>query len=121
MATINVAPSATTTYWARVTGQCGTANGTSVTVTVTAPQCAAPAISLQPGDQTVTPGTVNLFVGYTGSTSNVTWYQGTAPDTSHRVGLGQSLQMQVTRTTQFWAQVVNRCGSGNSPHAAITP
>lgn len=120
LATINVAPAATTTYWARVTGQCGTVDGRSVTVTVTAAQCAPPAISLQPDDQTVTPGTVNLFVGYTGSTSNVTWYQGAAPDTSHGVGLGQSLQIQVTSTTQFWAQVVNSCGFANSRTATIT-
>src|SRR5258708_36410745 len=43
-----------------------------------------------------------------------------APDPSHGVGLGQSLQIQVTSTTQFWAQVVNSCGSANSRTATIT-
>src|SRR5258708_17684459 len=43
-----------------------------------------------------------------------------APDPSHGVGLGQSLQIQVTSTTQFWAQVVNSCGSANSRTAIIT-
>src|SRR5260221_1460401 len=98
-ATINVAPASTTTYWAKVTNGCGSANGNSVTVTVTAPQCNPPSITVQPVNQTVTPGTVNLSVGFTGTSPSVIWYQGTAPDTSHFVGSGASIQVPITVTT----------------------
>ena len=54
-------------------------------------------------------------------TSSMPEIDGTAPDTSHFVGSGQSLQINVTQTTQFWAQIVNNCGSANSRTATIPP
>lgn len=119
-ASIMVAPAATTTYWVQVTNGCGTASGNAVTVTVTPAQCVPPNVTSQPQDQTVTPGNVNLIVGYTGSNGFVNWYQGVAPDTSHVVATGQNVQVQVTTTTQFWAQVVNNCGTSNSHSCTIT-
>ncbi len=118
-AIIMVAPSTTTTYWVRITNGCGQIDSNTVTVTVSN-GCAPPNVLVQPNDQSVTPGTVSLFVGYTGSTGTVTWYQGTAPDQSHSVGTGQTLQIAVTATTQFWAQIVNSCGFANSRTATIT-
>jgi hypothetical protein len=118
-AIIMVNPTTTTTYWVRITNGCGTTDSRTVIVTVSN-GCAPPNVLVQPDDQTVTPGTVSLFVGYTGSTGTVNWYQGAAPDTSHGVGAGQTLQISVTTTTQFWAQVVNACGSANTRTATIT-
>jgi hypothetical protein len=119
-ASIMVSPASTTSYWVRVSGACAPpADSQGVTVTVSV-GCAPPNVLAQPGDQTVTPGTVTLFVGYTGTAGNVIWYQGTAPDQSHSVGTSQTLQISVTTTTQFWAQVVNSCGSANSRTATIT-
>jgi Ig-like domain CHU_C associated len=120
LSTINVAPSSTTTYWVRVTNGCGTADGNSVTVTVNPATCVAPSITLDPQDQTVTAGQVNLLVGYHGTTGFVNWYTGVAPDTSHLVGSGQNLQILVTATTKFWAQVSNGCGTANSQSCTIT-
>jgi hypothetical protein len=116
---INVSPTVTTTYWARVSNGCGSADSASATVTVGG-GCAPPTVIRQPDDQTVTPGVVNLFVGFGGTTPTVVWYQGAAPDTSHSVGVGQSLQITVTSTTQFWAQLTNGCGSANTQTATIT-
>lgn len=118
-AQVSVSPTSTTNYWVRITNSCGQADSNSATVTFSN-GCAPPNVLAQPQDQTVTPGQVSLFVGYTGTTGNVNWYQGTAPDTSHFVGSGQNLQISVTQTTQFWAQITNNCGVANSRTATIT-
>lgn len=116
---ISVSPATTTSYWVRITNGCGTIDSNAVTVTFSN-GCAPPNVLSQPQDQTVTPGNVTLFVGYTGTSGSVNWYQGAAPDTSHFVGSGQSLQLSVTTTTQFWAQINNSCGSANSRTTTIT-
>jgi hypothetical protein len=116
---INVSPSSTTTYWVQVMNGCGSQNSRAVTVTVNPGGCAAPHVVAQPNDQDVQPGPVTLFVGYSGTASIVNWYRGIAPDKSNFVGQGQSLQLTVTQTTQFWAQVSNSCGTDNSQTATI--
>jgi hypothetical protein len=70
----------------------------------------------EPPDQTITAGNpASLFVGYTGTTSVVTWYRGVQNDTSNPIGTGQSIQTAaLTSTTQFWAQLVNSCGTAKS-------
>src|SRR5205807_7960881 len=70
---INVSPSTTTSYWARVTGQCAPpADSNAAIVTVS---CAPPFVINDPPNQQITSGTsTSLFVGYSGSTSTVTWY-----------------------------------------------
>lgn len=118
-AQVSVSPTTTTNYWVRITNACGQADSNSATVTFSN-GCAPPNVLVQPQDQTVTPGQVSLFVGYTGTSGNVNWYQGTAPDTSHFVGSGQNLQINVTQTTQFWAQITNNCGVANTRTATIT-
>lgn len=116
---ISVSPTVTTSYWVRVNNACGSIDSNAATVTFSN-GCAPPNVLTQPQDQTVTPGNVTLFVGYTGTSGSVNWYQGAAPDTSHFVGSGQSLQLSVTTTTQFWAQINNSCGSANSRTTTIT-
>jgi hypothetical protein len=118
-ASINVSPPSTTTYWVQVTNGCNTVNSRPVTVTVNPGGCAKPNVVAQPSDQDVQPGPVTLFVGYSGTASIVNWYRGVPVDQSNFVGQGQSLQVTVTQTTQFWAQISNSCGSANSNAATI--
>jgi hypothetical protein len=111
--TLNVSPSATTPYWVKVTNACGNVNSGTATVTVT---CVAPLIVTQPADQTVvTNNTATLSLGHNNSNPSITWYQGTAPDTSTPIGTGRIVTTApLTQTTRFWAQLSNGCGVVNS-------
>jgi hypothetical protein len=113
---INVNPTSTTTYWVRVSNSCGTVDSRPATVTVNAATCQPPVVLNDPPDQQITSGNpATLFVGYTGSTATVTWYRGVQNDTSNPVGTGQSITTgPLTSTTQFWAQLVNNCGTAKS-------
>jgi hypothetical protein len=113
---INVNPTSTTTYWVRVTNSCGTVDSRPATVTVNAATCQPPVVLNDPPDQQITSGNpASLFVGYTGSTATVTWYRGVQSDTSNPVGIGQSITTgPLTSSTQFWAQLVNNCGTAKS-------
>ena len=120
---INVSPSQTTSYWVRVTGQCSPpADSRSVVVTVNAAVCVPPSVVNDPPDQTITAGTAaTLFVGYTGSTSTVTWFRGVQGDTSTPIGNGQSVSTgTLTSNAQFWAQLVNSCGTAKSRTVTIS-
>jgi hypothetical protein len=119
---INVSPSSTTSYWVRVTGQCAPpADSNAAIVQVTA-SCTPPTIINQPQDQQITSGTsTSLFVGYSGSTSTVTWYRGANPDQSNPVSSGQSfITGPLTTTTQYWALVSNSCGSAPSRTVTVS-
>src|SRR4029077_3758973 len=97
-----------------VTGQCAPpADSNAAIVQV---NCAAPVVINDPQDQQITSGTsTSLFVGYSGSTSTVTWYRGIKPDQSTPVGSGQSfITGTLTTTMQYWAQLVNSCGTAQS-------
>jgi Ig-like domain CHU_C associated/Matrixin len=118
---INPSPTQTTNYWVRITGQCGTpADSNAATVTVSS-GCSTPFIVNDPPDQQITSGSsTSIFVGYSGTTSTVTWYRGAAPDQSNPVFVGQSfITGPLTQTTQFWARVSNNCGSANSRTVTI--
>lgn len=117
---LTVSPSSTTTYWVQVSNSCGPVNSNAATVTVSV--CSPPFVVNEPQDQTVTSGSsTQLFVGYSGSTATVTWYQGVKPDTSHQIGIGQSVPTgPLTTQTQFWASLVNGCGSAQSRTVTIS-
>jgi hypothetical protein len=118
---ISPSPTQTTNYWVRVTGQCGTpADSNAATVTVSA-GCSKPFVVNDPPDQSITSGSsTSLFVGYSGTTSTVTWYRGAAPDQSNPVSVGQSfITGPLTQTTQFWALIANNCGSAQSRTVTI--
>jgi hypothetical protein len=121
-AAILVSPAVTTSYWVRVTGQCGpVADSATATVTVNA-ACSLPQITIQPANQLAIVGTtVSLTAGFIGATSSVTWFQGTKGDTSKQAGSGQTIiSPPITQTTQFWVRITNACGSVDSDAATIT-
>ncbi|HEY6140642.1 MAG TPA: hypothetical protein VI670_23050 [Thermoanaerobaculia bacterium] len=114
--TIHPTPASTTTYWVRVTGQCGTPADSNPATVIVSAGCSKPFVVNDPSDQSIASGSsTSIFVGYSGTSSTVTWYRGTAPDQSNAVGSGQSfITGPLTQTTQFWALIANNCGSAQS-------
>jgi hypothetical protein len=121
-ATINVNPQSTTSYWARVTNSCGTADSNAATVTV---NCLTPQISATPGSRTITQGSSALFSAIANGGPNMTfqWYQGVAPDTSNPVAgqTGTSINVSPSASTSYWVQAtVPGCGTANSNTVSVT-
>lgn len=122
-ATLTVTPTTTTSYWARVSNACGSANSAAATVTVTA-ACTAPTITTQPTSRTITAGaTTSLSVG-PGGTGPISyqWYTGASGNAAAPISGATSATLTVspTTTTSYWARVTNACGSANSVSATVT-
>jgi hypothetical protein len=117
-------PSATTSYYCRVTNGTGAAatcvvNSATVTVTV----CQPPAITQQPAPPPpMNPGTVTaLRVTATGSNLTYQWYQGTSGDTSHPVFGNTSNPSFTAYDTQFyWVRITNACGAVSSDQVRVS-
>jgi len=119
-AAISVSPSVSTSYWARVTGQCAPA-ADSNSASVTVKPCAAPRIVQQPQDQQATAGTTVTLTVVVSDASAVIWFQGASGNTTLPVGSGTTITSPVLlQTTQFWARATGTCGSANSGAATIT-
>jgi Ig-like domain CHU_C associated len=119
---ISVAPSTTTTYWVRVTGQCGTpADSAGATVTVNPAACTPPSITTPPSGSTITSGSSALLsVGASGTTPlNYQWYAGNPPSTLSPVGTGQSILVSPSSTTSYWVRVTGQCGTPADSAAVI--
>ncbi len=89
----------TTSYWVKVSNDCGTAISNVATVTVTIPNdCPKPSFAIQPASFIPTPGTPTyLFAFATGATS-YQWFKGVAGDTSTPVsGSGPSNERWVNQ------------------------
>lgn len=121
--TVMVMPFAATSYWARVSNSCGSADSNTATVLVQA-ACAAPEIVRQPESVQIGIGTeVHLFVGYLGSPATVQWYSGESGATGQPIdgATSQTLTLHgVTHATRVWARLTNACGTANSDAATIT-
>ena len=109
---ITVSPQDTTAYWVRITGTCGVANSTAITVNV----CVSPTITSQPQSVSIFSGaTATLSVASSEPTSTpVTyqWYRGNAGDTSASVGTGSSFTTPaLTTATNYWVRL--SCGVCN--------
>lgn len=110
-ATIQVSPTTTTQYWARVTNSCGTADSNAATITVTAP-CAAPQITGQPQSTQINAGaSANLAVSTNGTGYTYQWYIGSSGNIGNPVpgGNGPSVSVSPASTTSYWVQVTNPC------------
>ena len=114
-ANVPVTPAATTTYFARVTGQCGNPNpidSNAVTVTVAA-ACVDPAITTHPHDATIVVGSsATLTVAATGTpTLHFQWFEGATGDTSKPRGADSPTfnTGPLTKKTQYWVQVRGTC------------
>ncbi|HMC70063.1 MAG TPA: hypothetical protein VKJ07_12985, partial [Mycobacteriales bacterium] len=114
-ANIPVTPATTTTYFARVTGQCGTPiqiDSNAVTVTVTA-ACTDPTVTTQPASQTIIVGGKATLTVVAGGTAplHYQWFEGTSGDTSKPRGTDSPAftTSALTTKTQFWVQVRGNC------------
>jgi hypothetical protein len=113
-----VSPSVTTSYWCRITNNCGnTADSTNVQVTIV--PCVPPQITGALKDQTVNAGTsVTLSLDFVAQGATVSWFQGSNPNP---IAFGQFfITVPITQTTQFRAHVANACGVADSNVATIT-
>ena len=116
-------PAATTSYWVRVSGACGTANGAAMTLSV----CATPLVKTQPQSaQIYTNGTATLSVTATEATAtpmSYQWYRGAAGDTSAPVGTNAPIftTPALTATTSYWVRVSDGgCTAADSQAATVT-
>lgn len=120
-ASINVTPSATTTYWVRVTNSCGSIDSAAATVTIAA--CVAPTINTQPQNKSILQGTstsLNVQVNGTGPFS-YQWYIGNSGDESNpAAGTSAAINVTPSATTSYWVLVTNSCGRVASATATVT-
>jgi hypothetical protein len=114
-----VNPAQPSSYWCRVTNQCGNSVESAVIKVNT---CVLPQIVEQPRNQQAAAGTtVTLIVGISDPGALVTWFQGASGDISAPVGSGMTITSPVlTRTTGFWARATGPCGSADSDAATVT-
>jgi len=123
--TLFVTPSSTTTYWVRVTGQCGTPQDSNgATVTVTQPQCNVAQITGQPQSTSITAGSSTfLVVSATGTNLTYQWFNGASGETSSPIpGATQaSVSVSPQVTSSYWVRVAASCGNAvNSSTATVT-
>jgi len=119
---IDVTPSATTSYWCRVTGTC------SITTTVDSEAavvnvCQPPVITQNPSNVTsLANNNASLTVMVTGSGPAYQWYRGASGDTSLPISgaTAATLTLNVTTSERYWVRVQNGCGSVNSTAAWIS-
>jgi hypothetical protein len=123
---ITVNPTATTSYWVRITNTCSTTpvNSATATVSINLPCTAAPAITQQPVAQTVDKGqTATLSVTATGGGLNYQWFQVTGGNFVQLPGATSStfVTPPLTASTAYLVQVSNPCGpSANSQIVNVT-
>jgi gliding motility-associated-like protein len=115
--TLNVTPTATSTYYVRAEGTCNNTTCASVTVTVNT-NSSAPA-SITATQTTICAGSpVDLTVsgGILGTGATWEWYSGTCGGT--HIGTGTTITVSPTVTTQYFVRAEETCGNTNC--ASIT-
>ena len=126
-ASVNVSPTATTSYWVRVTGCNGsTSDSNTATVTVTPnPSCATVTVSAPTATALPNGTSFSLTATPTGGTGfTYQWFTGTTGTTTSPVqgGNTQTITVTPTVTTLYWLRATNNCGnSGNSSAVTVTP
>jgi len=113
----------TTTYWLRVTNDCGSVDSSETTVVVDV-ACAAPAIIVSPKSSETVPGsTVRLSVVATGDNLTYRWFQGDLFDFTHPIGASspEVITPAITEEQRFWLKIDGACGSVSSAAITVTP
>ncbi|MGA8807974.1 MAG: hypothetical protein WB973_08855, partial [Thermoanaerobaculia bacterium] len=79
-----------TSYWVRVTNECGTANSNIAAINITG-QCAPPSFAINPASATIVAGSQSYLIAFATGATSYQWYKGNAGDTSTPVaGVGPS-------------------------------
>jgi hypothetical protein len=113
----------TTSFWVRVSNDCGSADSTTAVITVVE-ACTLPVIMEQPQSRTVAPGgstTLQVTAGGTGPLL-FRWYRGARGDTTQPVGTNSNSLVTgpLAETTNFWVRVSNSCGTADSNTVTVT-
>jgi hypothetical protein len=115
---ISVSPTATTTYFVRVTGQCSPVSD-SQTVTVTVASCVAPSASTpNASPSSITAGQTSTLTANVSGTGPFTyqWFNGAT-----LIGTTVSINVTPTVTTSYFVRVTGPCGSpSDSPTVTVT-
>ncbi len=113
-----------TTYWARITNDCGTIDSASAAMTVVN-TCQPAAIVSQPADASVPAGSAAILnVVATGTSLIYQWYQGPVFDFTRPVGGSAPalVTAPITAPTQYWVRVSAPCGGTvNSVAVTVSP
>ncbi|PYQ48877.1 MAG: hypothetical protein DMF59_14810, partial [Acidobacteria bacterium] len=121
--TITVRPDFTTTYWVRITNNCGGFSDSDAVV-VTVQPCNAPAIVIQPvGGEVMSGSNTVLFVGDTGTKpESYQWFEGATGDTSQPIMNATQASFTtplLLSSTSYWARITNDCGTIDSASARL--
>ena len=115
--------SGSTTYWLRITNDCGSIDSDAVTMNVVG-SCSAPAIVAQPSQVSVAGGTsARVTIAAAGASLSYQWYQGPVFDFTKPVGRSSPtlITAPVTATTQYWVRVSSACGAVSSATITVAP
>jgi len=106
-----VSPTVTTSYWVKVTGQCGTTNSPAVPVTVACTPIAAGGVGAQP--PTINLGQSSTISVTTSGSGPFTfqWYRGSVGDFSNPIATTSSTLVSPATSTTYWVRVTAPCGS----------
>jgi hypothetical protein len=123
---VSVSPTATTSYWVRVTNACpgGTINSNAATVTVG--PCVPPSVSNQPQSRGINPGqSTTLTVGVNGTDPfTFQWFRGLSGDVSNPIAgaTTNSVTVNPSATTSYWVRITNLCSTSpvSSNTATVT-
>lgn len=109
---LQLRPTASASYWLRVSGTCGEPvdSHTAVLMVETCP----PVVITRATAMNVngSPDHVSLIAETTASNPRIRWFQGTAPGGSGTfVGTGKSVEVTIAGRTSFWVRIDNTCGN----------
>jgi hypothetical protein len=112
---------ASTSYWVRVTNDCGTIDSAVANLTVVS-TCRAPAIVTQPRDASVATGSIAIVsVVATGTSLSYQWYEGPLFDFTHPLAGGPAtMTTAITAPTQYWVRISSPCGTLTSTVATVS-
>lgn len=114
---VSVTPNVTTSYWVRVTGQCGPAvDSPAATVTVTCSPIVAPGLNAQPAVISNGQSSVLSFNTTGSGPFTIQWFIGQVGDLSQPLqgATGTSTIVSPSVSTSYWVRVSASCGSQDS-------
>lgn len=118
-ATINVTPTATTSYYVRAEGTCNTTICANITVTVE--QASTDPTGIAASTSNVCPGqsaTLSVSGGTLGDGATWEWYEGSCGGVS--VGSGNAISVSPSSSTTYYVRAEGNCGNTNCVSTTIT-
>lgn len=120
--TLNITPLATTTYWVRVSNDCGSDDSAAATVTV--PVACDLHIAFQPSSNTILQGQTQTLLGRGEGSGTVThqWYSAEPGGAWQPIQGETSTKLDVTpnTTTYYFIRATNQCAYVDSEIAVLT-